>query len=53
MSTGLQGMTAMFDEDVTAHCGPLGKHNADRCEHERRRWAGWWMAGSLTAVLYE
>ena len=24
-----------------------------RCEHERRRWAGWLMAGSLTAVLYE
>jgi len=23
------------------------------CEHERRRWLGWMMAGLLTAVLYE
>jgi putative transposase len=35
VSTGLQVMTAMFDQDVTALCGPDGKHNADRagCRH--------------------
>ncbi len=27
---GLQVMAALFDEDVTALCGPGGKHNADR-----------------------
>jgi transposase-like protein len=30
VGTGLQVMTAMFDEDVTRLCGPDGKHNADR-----------------------
>lgn len=30
VGTGLQVMTAMFDEDVTQLCGPGGKHNADR-----------------------
>jgi putative transposase len=30
VGTGLQVMTAMFDGDVTALCGPEGKHNADR-----------------------
>ena len=30
VSTGLQVMTAMFEEDVTALCGPQSKHNADR-----------------------
>src|SRR5436190_5517831 len=30
VGTGLQVMTAMFDEDVTGLCGPEGKHNADR-----------------------
>lgn len=28
--TGLQVMTAMSGQDVTALCGPEGKHNADR-----------------------
>jgi transposase-like protein len=30
VGTGLQVMTAMFDEDVTRLCGPDGKHNAER-----------------------
>jgi len=30
VGTGLQVMTAMFEEDVTRLCGPDGKHNADR-----------------------
>jgi putative transposase len=30
VGTGLQVMAAMFDGDVTALCGPEGKHNADR-----------------------
>jgi transposase-like protein len=30
VSTGLQVMAAMFDEDVTRLCGPDGKHNPDR-----------------------
>ncbi len=30
VGTGLQVMTAMFDEDVIGLCGPEGKHNADR-----------------------
>jgi putative transposase len=30
VSTGLQVMTAMFEEDVTRLCGPDGKHNPDR-----------------------
>ena len=30
VSTGLQVMTAMFEEDVTRLCGPGGKHNPDR-----------------------
>jgi putative transposase len=30
VGTGLQVMSAMFEEDVTALCGPEGKHNADR-----------------------
>jgi transposase-like protein len=30
VGTGLQVMAAMFDEDVTALCGPEGKHNGDR-----------------------
>ena len=34
--------------------GPVLRQAQDhRCEHERRRWAGWLMAGSPTAVLYE
>jgi transposase-like protein len=30
VSTGLQVMTAMFEEDVTRLCGPGGKHNPGR-----------------------
>src|SRR5437762_553930 len=30
VSTGLQVMTAMSEEDVTRLCGPGGKHNPDR-----------------------
>ncbi|MGO9294967.1 MAG: IS256 family transposase [Streptosporangiaceae bacterium] len=30
VGTGLQVMTAMFDEDVARMCGPDGKHNAER-----------------------
>jgi putative transposase len=30
VGTGLQVMAAMFEEDVTAACGPKGKHDADR-----------------------
>ena len=30
VGTGLQVMTAIFDEDVTQLCGPEGKHNAGR-----------------------
>jgi putative transposase len=30
VGTGLQVMAAMFDEDVTALCGPDGRHNPDR-----------------------
>jgi putative transposase len=30
VGTGPQVMSAMFEEDVTALCGPEGKHNTDR-----------------------
>jgi hypothetical protein len=30
VGTGLQVLTAMFDEDAARMCGPAGKHNADR-----------------------
>jgi putative transposase len=30
VGTGLQVMAAMFEEDVTAACGPKGKHDSDR-----------------------
>jgi putative transposase len=30
VGTGLQVMTAMFDEDVARMCGPDGKHNVER-----------------------
>src|SRR5690349_9541592 len=43
VSTGLQVMTAMFDEDVTRLCGPDGRHNPDRAGY--RHGAG---AGSVT-----
>ena len=31
VGTGLQVMAALMEEDVTAVCGPKGRHNADRC----------------------
>ena len=40
VSTGLQVMTAMFDEDVTRLCGPDGKHNADRAGYRHGTEAG-------------
>ena len=40
VSTGLQVMTAMFDEDVTALCGREGKHNADRAGYRHGTEAG-------------
>jgi putative transposase len=30
VGTGMQVMTAMFEEDVTGLCGPVGKHNSAR-----------------------
>jgi hypothetical protein len=30
VSTGLQVMAAMFEDDVTRLCGPDGQHNPDR-----------------------
>jgi putative transposase len=40
VSTGLQVMTAMFEEDVTALCGPQSKHNADRAGYRHGSEAG-------------
>jgi len=40
VSTGLQVMAAMFDEDVAALCGPDGKHNADRAGYRHGSEAG-------------
>ena len=40
VSTGLQVMTAMFDEDVTRLCGPDGKHNPDRAGYRHGAEAG-------------
>ncbi|MGH3222779.1 MAG: IS256 family transposase [Streptosporangiaceae bacterium] len=40
VSTGLQVMTAMFDQDVTALGGPDGKHNADRAGYRHGTGAG-------------
>jgi hypothetical protein len=40
VGTGLQVMTAMFDEDVTRLCGPDGKHNADRVGYRHGTGAG-------------
>jgi putative transposase len=40
VSTGLQVMTAIFDEDVTALCGPQGQHNADRAGYRHGAEAG-------------
>jgi len=30
VATGFQGMTTMMDADVTAICGPKGRHNEER-----------------------
>jgi putative transposase len=38
--TGLQVMTAMFEEDVTRLCGPDGKHNPDRAGYRHGGEAG-------------
>ena len=40
VSTGLQVMTAMFDEDVTRLCGPDGKHNPGRAGYRHGTEAG-------------
>src|SRR5512142_3515598 len=40
VSTGLQVMTAMFEEDVTALCGAGGKHNAGRAGYRHGTGAG-------------
>jgi putative transposase len=40
VSTGLQVMTAMFEEDVTRLCGPGGKHNPDRAGYRHGTEAG-------------
>jgi putative transposase len=40
VSTGLQVMTAMFDEDVARLCGPDGKHNPDRAGYRHGTEAG-------------
>jgi hypothetical protein len=36
VGTGLQVMAALMEEDVTAVCGPKGRHNADRSPDFRR-----------------
>jgi putative transposase len=38
--TGLQVMTAMFEEDVTRLCGPGGQHNPDRAGYRHGTEAG-------------
>jgi putative transposase len=40
VGTGLQVMTAMFDEDATQLCGPDGKHNPDRAGYRHGSEAG-------------
>ena len=40
VSTGLQVMTAMFEEDVTRLCGPGGKHNPDRAGYRHGAGSG-------------
>ncbi len=40
VSTGLQVMAAMFDEDVARLCGPGGKHNPDRAGYRHGAEAG-------------
>jgi hypothetical protein len=45
VNTGLQVMTAMFDEDVARLCGPAGKHNPDG---ERYAWTRRELAAGLS-----
>ena len=40
VSTGLQVMTAMFEEDGARLCGPGGKHNPDRAGYRHGSEAG-------------
>jgi putative transposase len=40
VGTGLQVMTAMFDEDAAQLCGPGGKHNPDRAGYRHGSEAG-------------
>jgi putative transposase len=40
VGTGLQVMAAMFDEDVTAVCGPDSRHNPDRAGYRHGTEAG-------------
>ncbi|HXZ70886.1 MAG TPA: IS256 family transposase [Streptosporangiaceae bacterium] len=40
VSTGLQVMAAMFDEDVSRLCGPGGRHNPDRAGYRHGTEAG-------------
>ena len=40
VSTGLQVVTAMFEEDVTVLCGPESKHNGDRAGYRHGSEAG-------------
>jgi len=40
VSTGLQVMTAMFEEDVARLCGPGGRHNPDRAGYRHGTEAG-------------
>ncbi len=40
VGTGLQVMAAMFGEDVTALCGPDGRHNPDRAGYRHGSEAG-------------
>lgn len=40
VGTGLQVMTAMFDQDATRLCGPDGRHNPDRAGYRHGSEAG-------------
>jgi hypothetical protein len=40
VGTGLQVMAAMFEQDVTALCGPGGKHNCGRAGYRHGTGAG-------------
>lgn len=36
VGTGLQVMTAIMEEDVSAACGPKGRHDTDWCDRRAR-----------------